>query len=586
MVDAHGTEPRRRNVRHSRRPALSANASGDRWIVYVRLSRDTDESTSVERQSDEGRRWVEDVAHGVVVEVVVDTDVSGEVSPWKRKNLAEWLAPVPPKPFDGMVALRVDRWARRVVWFSSLLDWCRDNGKRINTVRMNIDPSTREGRMFAGIAAMFAENELEVIKERAQETRDTLRHRGRWPGGRVPYGRVKVHLGKDPETGKSLGWRLDDHHHRCGIIRRAADNIMGTYGQPKTTPYAEVQRLNRENEPTESDCRLIDAGKEPKGTKWLRETLVRILLNPTTAGVVTDHEGRIVRGDDGLPVLVARPILTLDEQDQLRTLIESTPHSATQRSRTDEPRRKNSGPLTYVEHCHECAGLMYRDGSTEPGSDGYRRGLRYRCPSKSKGLDCPGVNIVAEPVEAWAGEEFLRRHGHMVYTVEEYVPGISYAADIKAAEGALDELEADRRAGIYKGSAVDRYRAQHKSLTERLERLRSLPTRDATTIVKDTGRTVASEWHRHNELILRSKAVDPDGNLIVDDPEERKSLRERGERGHNELYRQFGVRIEVKRARVKGARSFDPGRLVFTYQPVEDPVAARLAEIKAEEATD
>ncbi|MFE6493436.1 recombinase family protein [Streptomyces sp. NPDC057748] len=565
---------------------MAASASGDRWVVYVRLSRDTDESTSVERQTEEGRRWVEDVAHGVVVAVVVDTDVSGEVSPWKRKHLAEWLEPVPPKPFDGMVALRVDRWARRVVWFSSLMDWCRDNGKRINTVRMNIDPSTREGRMFAGIAAMFAENELEVIKERAQETRDTLRQMGRWPGGRVPYGRVKVHLGKDELTGKSKGWRLDDHPHRCGVVRRAADNILGTYNGMPSTPHAEVRRLNDEGEPTESDCRLVDEGKEPRGTKWLRETLVRILLNPTTAGVITDHEGRIVRGDDGLPVMIARPIITLDEQDQLRALIESTPQSETQRARTEKPRRKNTGPLSYVQHCHECGGTMYRDGSTEAGSDGYRRRLRYRCPARSKGLDCPGVNIVADPVEKWAGEEFLRRHGHMAYILEEHVPGVSYASDIKAAESALDELEADRRAGIYKGAAVGRFRTQHKSLTERLERLRSLPTREATTVLKDTGRTVATEWNRHNELILRSTAVTEKGAFIVDDPEERKALRERGEKGHNELYRMFRIRVEVKRAAAKGSRSFDPGRLVFTYQEEEDPEAAALEAIAQEEATD
>ncbi|MFD7900152.1 hypothetical protein [Streptomyces sp. NPDC059743] len=450
---------------------------------------------------------------------------------------------------------------------------------------MNIDPSTREGRMFAGIAAMFAENELEVIKERAQETRDTLRQRGRWPGGRVPYGRIKIHLGKDPETGKSLGWKLDDHRHRCNIIRRAADNIFGLYGLP-STPYAEVRRLNAEGEPTESDCRLIDAGKEPKGTKWLRETLVRILLNPTTAGVVTDHEGRIVRGDDGLPVLVARPILTLEEQDELRALIESTPQSKKQRSRANEPRRKNSGPLTYVLHCHECGGRKYRDGSTEPKSDGYRRGLRYRCPSKSRGLDCPGVNIIADPVEKWVGEEFIRRHGFMGYVLEEYVPGVSYEGDIKAAESALDELEADRRAGVYKGAAVERFRAQHQSLTERLERLRALPTREATTVLRDTGRTVADEWNIHNARILRASAVDDTGKFVIEDEEERKALREQGERGHNELYRLFRIRVEVKRAPVKGARSFNPDRLVFTYQPSEDPEAEALEAVRHEEMTD
>ncbi|MCM2391696.1 recombinase family protein [Streptomyces albipurpureus] len=585
MVETETSNPRRRNVKHSRRPALTAGSAGDRWIVSVRLSRDTDESTSVERQTEEGCRWVEDVMGGVVVEVVVDTDVSGEVSPWKRKHLAEWLTSTPPKPYDGMVALRVDRWARRVVWFSALMDWCRDNGKRINTVRMNIDPSTREGRMFAGIAAMFAENELEVMKERAQETRDTLRQTGRWPGGRVPYGRIKVHLGKDPDTGKSLGWKLDDHRHRCGIIRRAADNIFGVSGIP-SSPHAEVQRLNAEGEPTESDCRLIDAGKEPTGTKWLRETLVRILLNPTTAGVITDHDGRIVRGDDGLPVMIARPILSLDEQDQLRSLIESKPHSTTQREKLETPRRKNTGPLSYVQACHECGGLMYRDGSTSVGSDGYRRSLRYRCPSKSKGLDCPGVNIVADPVETWVGEEFLRRHGSMKYVIEEHIPGVSYAGDIAAAETALDELEADRRSGLYKGSAVERFRTQHRSLTERLERLRSLPTREASTVSRDTGRTVADEWNRHGKLILRSMAVDESGALVVEDAEERKDLRERGERGHNELYRMFHARIEVKRAPEKGARSFRSDRLIFTYQSEGDPEGAALEAIVAEENTD
>ncbi|MGY3684231.1 hypothetical protein [Streptomyces sp. TE33382] len=146
----------------------------------------------------------------------------------------------------------------------------------------------------------------------------------------------------------------------------------------------------------------------------------------------------------------------------------------------------------------------------------------------------------------------------------------------------MDELEADRRAGVYKGSAVERFRTQHRSLTERLAQLHALPTREPTTVVRDTGRTVAAEWHAHNSRIIRSSAADESGEFIIDDPKERKALRERGERGHNELYRTFRIRVGVKQAPVKGARSFNPDRLIFTYEP-KDPEQDALDDVAAQE---
>src|SRR5262249_26390489 len=61
-----------------------------RLLQAARLSRDTDESTSIEKQDADMRRWAH--AHGhEIIGTAADTDVSGSRPPWERPELGPWL---------------------------------------------------------------------------------------------------------------------------------------------------------------------------------------------------------------------------------------------------------------------------------------------------------------------------------------------------------------------------------------------------------------------------------------------------------------------------------------------------------------
>ncbi len=64
---------------------------GRRVLGAARLSHDTDESTSIERQT-QGIEYTCKAKGDTLVHVTVDTDVSGAVSPFERDGLGPWLS--------------------------------------------------------------------------------------------------------------------------------------------------------------------------------------------------------------------------------------------------------------------------------------------------------------------------------------------------------------------------------------------------------------------------------------------------------------------------------------------------------------
>jgi site-specific DNA recombinase len=59
-------------------------------LIEIRLSNETEESTSSERQEDQDTRYC-DLRGWDVVYIARDLDVSGAVSPFDRGNLGKWL---------------------------------------------------------------------------------------------------------------------------------------------------------------------------------------------------------------------------------------------------------------------------------------------------------------------------------------------------------------------------------------------------------------------------------------------------------------------------------------------------------------
>ncbi len=150
-----------------------------RLISACRLSRDTDTSTSIERQSEGNSKWAAANGHSIVT-TTIDTDVSGAVSPFERPDLGQWFARK--DEWDGIVVYKLDRISRSIVDFGILLEWCRDNGKTLIILDPMIDLSTHWGEAMGNILMVFAQLERKMIAARVADSRVKLRSNAWYSG--------------------------------------------------------------------------------------------------------------------------------------------------------------------------------------------------------------------------------------------------------------------------------------------------------------------------------------------------------------------------------------------------------------------
>ena len=152
-------------------------------------------------------RWA-DANGGTVVKFTFDLSTSGGTSAFRRKGLGPWLTePGKIDAWDVLVLTKLDRGCRDVADYLKLRTWCEKRGKRLVVLNNpNLDNTTPQGRAMGTLTATFAELEREMSKERNKERYDYLIEIGRWPGGRLPYGkRYNSETGKlEPDKGGSL----------------------------------------------------------------------------------------------------------------------------------------------------------------------------------------------------------------------------------------------------------------------------------------------------------------------------------------------------------------------------------------------
>jgi len=178
----------------------------------TRLSRRTDESTSIERQREQVT-LTSRVRGDVLVTITEDTDISGGISPFERDGLGPWLTdPDKIARWDCLVVPKLDRLTRSLRDFDELVEWLDRNGKTLVSVSESLDLSTPTGRMSANMLALFAQFERERIAERRRERAEDDRARGWWGGGGFNYGMrpVKVNDHWELETDPTTYARLED----------------------------------------------------------------------------------------------------------------------------------------------------------------------------------------------------------------------------------------------------------------------------------------------------------------------------------------------------------------------------------------
>ena len=451
-----------------------------RLLEVVRLSRDTDESTSVESQHDQIIKYAA-LHHHEVVAKAVDADVKGDVSPFKREQLGPYL--VNPKlidSWDTLIVSKLDRLGRSVVDFASLLEWCRSHKKTVISVAEHLDFSSAAGVMFANVLIAFAQFERERMAERRRDAAKTLREAGRWGGGRVPFG-------YRPEK-EGNGWILVKDDKYAAIAMQMVDKVLA--GE---TVAAVSRWLNDSGIPTSRLTRNVKGAHQSK-VQWWPATVRNMLRSRSLLGEIT-HEGATVRGADGMP-LRFDSIIDDDKWAQLQVALDATSNQL-------RGNRSNGSYLLRIAYC-TCGEPLFQT----QGSSGKRY---YRCRSTLVGKPCGERLIPMIDLESKV-DEWIMTHPGFEIKERRVVHGNGNAKQLADIGRQIAEVTVER---YVRGIVREDYYQIMARLQADHDRLSALETESDRIEEIPTGRYLSDEWPDWDESQRRHFLTSNDFRFVA-----------------------------------------------------------------------
>lgn len=439
-----------------------------RVVIYIRLSEETETTTSPARQRQlcqsyaEHRGWT-------VTSVVEDIDVSATHTGLDRPGLEKLRQLVAAGAVDVVVVWRLDRLARSVLNTLILLNEFTDAGVATASATEPIDLTTPIGKAMAALIAIFAEMEADAIKARVTGSIDALRKMGRFAGGTVPFGYIPITNPHGP------GRVLVPDPTEAAIVQEAADLLRDGHSLGRVcrllnerqipAPRSPARRLARQGKPDD----LAALGL------WRTQSLRRLMTSDHLAGRVT-HRGEVIRSEDGLPLTVWPPILSGTRLAHLREILE--PDGDTHRLR----RVRHARLLSGLARCSECESKLY------VSSSGGRP--LYFCPSRRNGVDCPSPRVGAVALERHVLAEALAVLGGQMLT--RTVPLVDESANSgrSVTFREVEEAIQDTTQALQRDDAdLPVLMARLASLKERRAELRTAESPAVLHVIEETGQT-------------------------------------------------------------------------------------------------
>ncbi|MFJ4969000.1 recombinase family protein [Streptomyces sp. NPDC088755] len=463
---------------------------GLRYLACLRLSADSDGSTSIEWQRGVIRHHVSSpLLSGVLVGEAEDTDVSGSISPFKRPRLGKWLTSRADE-FDVIIAAKMDRLTRRSMHFNELLEWAQENGKFIVCVEEGFDLSTPQGKMMARMTAVFAEAEWDTIQARIMNGVQSRLENRSWLTGAPPTGyRIKA-----VEGGKRKVLEIDQDFHPY------VEEIFSRVREGQST-HRIARDFNGRGVLTWGDHLRKLKGEETKGTQWQSTIINKFLRSSWVPGIYT-YKGEAVLDDQGEPVILPeKPLVTLDEWTDLVDRIKPAPKA--EGASTGESRNGAKSLLAGIARCGECnspvtsllgSGHTKKDGTKVPGH------RYYRCSNKFKGGDCStGLYVRADLLDTWVDQEVRGSVGKWdMY--ERAGTGPSQVRELQETRARLENLEAKYIAGEYDGEGQEEsYMRMHKGLSAKVALLAKQEAERANPTLKATGKKYGEVWEAKDQ---------------------------------------------------------------------------------------
>jgi site-specific DNA recombinase len=278
---------------------------------------------------------------------------------------------------DGIVAWKLDRFARDALDAGLALRRLDQVGAVLYTVQENIDASTPEGKFSRDTLLNVAEMQLGRIRSNWQTARQKAVERGIHLASRTPAGyrrkRVRGNDGKLRPEGPLL------------LDKKAAPVVRDTFRRrAQGAPYSELAQILTEKKVS---------GGTGNGY-WTVAAVSKLLRNRVYLGEA--RSGEFVKPD-------AHP-----------AIISEAEFRAAQKARSVTPLRRKGESVALLSGLARCAGCRYclrsERKAERGGSD--QRSWRYQCAAQHAPGRCPTpVGIGLERLEPYVLEEFMAALG-------------------------------------------------------------------------------------------------------------------------------------------------------------------------------
>lgn len=327
---------------------------GKKAFIYTRISQDRNaEGLGVQRQELVCREYAARLGLDVA-RVFSDNDVSA-YSGRRRPEYREMLESLRAGQADAVICWRMDRLHRQPIELEEYAEVC--SGGRLAapiltysvTAGGEIDLSTADGLLRAGIMGQVARFESATKRERAKAKAQQKAMAGEWHGGTRPF-----------------GWDIDGKH--LTINSREAQ-ALATAHHDVLAGRSLGSIIRDWNDPAREGGRLLTTVGKPWGYAQLRQALLR----PRNAGLYEFH-GEILSRDQ-VPAIVS--------EDIWRAVCKLLSAPGRRRSQTNKAVHLLAG----IAQCH--CGLPVRSATVYARPDkvtGERpKHTVYRCPAKGSG---------------------------------------------------------------------------------------------------------------------------------------------------------------------------------------------------------
>lgn len=463
-----------------------------RVLIALRISNETDASTSLERQLQDCMAYVEERKHlgWEVVGVAKDAHISATKShPFERPELGEWLNNRAPE-FDLLLFWKMDRFVRKVVDMQDMIKWATAHGGKslVSAKEPVLDMVGPFRHVIIDLFAAIAETEAQNISMRVKSFQSYAKSKNVWAKGNPPYGYESF---RDADG----AMRLRVRESQKEVVREIYKRVMA--GEAYSTICDD---LNARGVPSPGAERMSNRRKNNGDSPpvWRSRTITNILRSETILGWKCE-EVKVPGKTYGIsqPVLtsegkirMADPTLTDDEWNRLQEEMNSRP-SAVRRS------TKSTTAYRGVVLCGGCRRNLYLfNPERQQGKP------VYRCNKAANRESCgKGYAFRAEKVTEIVETMILGVIGDYPMHERHYVKGSNNAQRLREIEQYVAELQRSVRPGGKNSSGFAKKSTEEEiaALYEEHDTLSAEGDKPDRYEYRDTGETFRHMWERNKD---------------------------------------------------------------------------------------